>query len=142
MEITKRSGEKDAKSQISDTERWASLIAGGTMVLLGLKDLSLRGVLLAISGGGLVYHGTTSDRSLEHIVEEISGISSSIKVERTVSINKPAEELYRFWRDFNNLPRFMKHLKSLTVIDDKRSHWVAKAPLGLSVEWDAKIITD
>ena len=66
-----------------------------------------------------------------------------MKVEKTVTIqNKSAEELYRFWHDFENLPTFMQHLKSVTVINETRSHWVAKAPLGTSVEWDADIITD
>ncbi len=66
-----------------------------------------------------------------------------MKVEKTVTIqNKSAEELYRFWHDFENLPTFMQHLKSVTVINETRSHWVAKAPLDTSVEWDADIITD
>lgn len=60
----------------------------------------------------------------------------------TITINRPVEEVYRFWRDFQNLPRFMSHLESVQVMDDKRSHWVAKAPAGATVEWDAEIIDD
>ena len=63
-------------------------------------------------------------------------------VVRAVTINLPREEVYAFWRDFENLPRFMKHLESVTVLDSRRSHWVAKAPAGTKVEWDAEIITD
>jgi uncharacterized membrane protein len=62
-----------------------------------------------------------------------------IKVEKSVFVNRPAEELYRFWRNFENLPRFMDHLESVTVLDENRSHWVAKAPAGTKVEWDATI---
>lgn len=69
-------------------------------------------------------------------------MSETIKVEKTVTINKPQDELYRFWHNFENLPQFMNHLKSVKVIDEKRSHWVAEAPLGISVEWDANIIED
>jgi uncharacterized membrane protein len=47
--------------------------------------------------------------------------------------------VYRFWRNFENLPRFMDHLEAVTVIDETRSHWVAKAPVGTRVEWDAVI---
>lgn len=65
-----------------------------------------------------------------------------IDVKKSVTINKSPEELYHFWRNFENLPRFMNHVKSITVLDDKRSHWVAKAPLDTSVEWDAEIIDD
>jgi len=48
-------------------------------------------------------------------------------------------EVYRFWRNFENLPRFMDHLEAVTVIDENRSHWVAKGPAGTRVEWDAVI---
>ncbi len=69
-------------------------------------------------------------------------MSKTIKVEKTVTINKPQDELYNFWHNFENLPQFMNHLKLVKVVDEKRSHWVAKAPLGTSVEWDANIIED
>ena len=68
--------------------------------------------------------------------------SRGIHLEHSVTINKSPEELYRYWRDFNNLPRIMDHLESVTVQDEKRSHWVAKAPAGYKVEWDAEIIND
>jgi uncharacterized membrane protein len=64
---------------------------------------------------------------------------SRFRVEQTVFINRPAEELFRFWRNFENLPRVMDHLQSVRNIDDRRSHWVAKAPAGMEVEWDAEI---
>ncbi|HEY9875425.1 MAG TPA: SRPBCC family protein, partial [Candidatus Obscuribacterales bacterium] len=57
-------------------------------------------------------------------------------------INKSPEELYRFWHNFENLPTFMKHLKYVRVIDNRRSHWIANAPMGASVEWDADIVND
>jgi uncharacterized membrane protein len=126
------------KSNVSDTERWASLIGGSALVLLGLKQGSLRGALTALAGGGLAYHGATGQSSLQDKV----GMNQGIKVEKTVTISKPAEELYRFWHDFENLPRFMKHLKHVKVYDNKRSHWIASAPLGASVEWDADMIND
>ncbi len=69
-------------------------------------------------------------------------MSKTIKVEKTVTINKPQDELYNFWHNFENLPKFMNHLKLVKVVDPERSHWVAKAPLGTSVEWDADIIED
>jgi uncharacterized membrane protein len=51
-------------------------------------------------------------------------------------------ELYRYWRDFENLPRIMRHLKSVKKVDEKKSHWVVDAPMGRTVEWDAEIIND
>ncbi|HYD47930.1 MAG TPA: SRPBCC family protein [Terriglobales bacterium] len=66
----------------------------------------------------------------------------AIRVEKSITVNRPVEECYRFWRDFQNLPRFMNHLESVTVIDAQRSHWVAKGPAGTTVEWDAELIND
>lgn len=63
-------------------------------------------------------------------------------MKKSIIINRSPEELYQFWRDFENLPRFMNHLESVRVIDEKRSHWVAKAPAETSVEWDAEITED
>lgn len=127
----------------SDVERWGSLITAGALVLAGLSQRSLRGTLLAIAGGSLAYHGAIGQKSLQDKITEATGLDKEIRVERTVTIsNKSPEELYRFWCNFENLPTFMKHLKSVTVINDTRSHWIANAPLGNSVEWDADLITD
>ena len=68
--------------------------------------------------------------------------SNSVHVRRTITIRKPREEVYAFWRNFENLPRFMNHLQSVQVLDDRRSHWVANAPAGTTVEWDAEITVD
>ena len=58
------------------------------------------------------------------------------------TVDKPRQELYGFWRDFTNLPKFMKHLQSVTVQDEKRSHWVTDGPAGSRVSWDADVIND
>jgi uncharacterized membrane protein len=65
-----------------------------------------------------------------------------IRVTRTVTINRPPEELYNFWRELENLPRFMPYLEYVRVLDGRRSHWKAKAPLGFTVAWDAEITED
>lgn len=66
----------------------------------------------------------------------------AIEVRRATTIARSPREVYDFWRHIENLPRFMDHLKSVTTTGDKTSHWVAKAPLGQSVEWDAEITQD
>jgi len=64
-------------------------------------------------------------------------------VVRSVTVNRPAEELYRFWRDFQNVPRFMRHLERVEAPGDgKRSHWVAKGPAGVPIAWDAETTED
>ena len=63
-------------------------------------------------------------------------------IAKTVTINRPRQTLYAFWRDFRNLPLFMENIESVAVTDDHRSHWKVKAPAGTSVEWDSVIIED
>jgi len=66
----------------------------------------------------------------------------AVRAIRTITVNRPAEELYRFWRNFENLPRVMGHIDSVRKIDDLHSHWVARAPGGYQVEWDSEITYD
>jgi uncharacterized membrane protein len=73
---------------------------------------------------------------------DLGARKGDVLVGRTVTIDRPREELYAFWRDFNNLPRFMHHIRSVTVTSAGRSHWVVEAPGGKTVEWDSEIIED
>ncbi len=74
--------------------------------------------------------------------EALSG-RAGVHVEERVVIARPVSEVFRFWRHLPNLPRFMQHLQSVTASGDgRRSHWVARAPLGMTVEWDAEVINE
>jgi uncharacterized membrane protein len=64
------------------------------------------------------------------------------KAQSVTTIKRPAQELYDFWHDFENLPRFMLHLELVEITGPRRSHWVARAPAGKTVEWDAEIVED
>ena len=63
-------------------------------------------------------------------------------VQESVTIDRPARELYDFWRNFENLPQFMDNIKSVRKHDERRSHWVIKAPAGTSVEFDSRVTDD
>jgi uncharacterized membrane protein len=65
-----------------------------------------------------------------------------VLIGRSVTIDRPRQELYAFWRDLERLPLFMRHIKSITVVDAIRSHWVVDAPAGKTVEWDSTITAD
>jgi uncharacterized membrane protein len=115
-------------------------------------DLTLLGAALAA--------GRSDRRKLAVAVAAVAGVTAldmicaqrlsrgattaigGVRVLKSVTINRTPEELYKFWRDFQNLPRFMKHLESVQVTDDKRSHWTARGPAGTRVEWDAEIFED
>jgi uncharacterized membrane protein len=154
--LTQAQGGEDASQgyggevNVGEVERWASAIGGGALAIYGLTRGTYGGVALALLGASLVYRGTTGHC---HAYEAM-GVDTSkgegdnpfvsvrgghgIKVEKSVTINKSPEELYNFWLNFENLPRFMNHLQEVRVTGDGRSHWVAKGPAGTSVEWDAE----
>ena len=139
---------------VGQAERWASAIAGGALAILGLRARSVPGLIAAAVGGSLVYRGVSGychayDAMGVNTAEGETAAAAptdyftrGIHVEESVTINKSPWELYAYWRNFENLPRFMHHLESVRVVDGTRSHWVAKAPAGQTVEWDAEIIND
>jgi len=63
-------------------------------------------------------------------------------VRRSITIGRPPAEVFRFWRDFQNLPRFLAHLESVAVLDARRSRWRVRGPVGSSFEWNAEIIDE
>lgn len=139
---------------VGNAERWASAIAGGAIAVAGVRSRSLGGLLAAAAGGALVYRGvsghcaTYAALGVDTAHRDRAGASPEkyfhrgIHVEQAMTINRTPWDLYQFWRNFDNLPRFMSHVKSVKVIDERRSHWVVEGPAGRSVEWDAEIIND
>jgi uncharacterized membrane protein len=154
MPITNTATPRHRQSKnVSDTERLASVIGGGTLVAYGVQKKSWAGAALAALGSTLAFRGLTGHCP----VYQALGVTTNpagrgrgasipyelgVRVDASVTINRPREELYRFWRNLENLPRFMRHLESVKEIDNKHSHWVAKAPAGRSVQWKAEIINE
>ena len=144
----------DNYNNISNPERWLSVVAGTALAAYGLTRRSIPGLILAGVGGALAWRGATG----HCMVYDALGFSTAdqanddrqvsvpygrgFRVEKSVTVNASPEDLYRFWQNFENLPRFMSHLESVKVFDDKRSHWVAKGPAGTDAEWDAEIINE
>jgi uncharacterized membrane protein len=91
---------------------------------------------------GVTALDTVTGRKLSRGTAEGAARRRAIEVRRAVTIDRPREEVYAFWRNFENLPRFMEHLVSVRVLDDRRSHWKARVPGGATVEWDAEITED
>jgi len=138
-----------AAINVGDAERMLSLIGGGALTVLGLSRRSLGGLALAAVGGSLVYRGMTGHCSLYQALDLNTagepGPATAVraghgcKVEESLTINRPPADLYRFFRDFTNLPRFMQHVESITTQGPNRSHWVVSGPMSMRVEWDAEI---
>lgn len=139
------------RTNVSSNERWLALAAGGALVGLGVTGRT-PALLSSLLGGYLIYRATTGNCMLYQAL----GVSTSdstaentavaaghgTKVEHAVTVNRPAADVYRFWRDFENLPRFMTHLVDVDTTTDGRSRWRAKGPLGITVEWHAEIVAD
>lgn len=147
---------------VSTLERGISAVGGALLTTYGLTRRSPQGITAAVVGGTLLYRGlsghcpvyasigvTTAGQRrrdaggnvLRHPAEHLSG-SRGVNVEHSVTIDRPRAEVYRFWRQLENLPRFMDHLESVDVIDQRRSRWVARGPGGMRVSWDAEIINE
>ncbi|HEY2091950.1 MAG TPA: SRPBCC family protein [Thermoanaerobaculia bacterium] len=142
-----------AQQNVSNPERWVSVVAGAAIAGYGLARRSLSGLALAGLGGALLWRGGTGCCPIyeslgisTHHDDDESNVSvrygHGIRVEKTVTVGTSAGQLYAYWHNFENLPRFMRHLKSVQVKDSKRSHWVVKGPAGIDAEWDAEIINE
>ena len=139
---------------ITETERWASLIGGSALAAVGLSRRSRGGLAAALAGAELIRRGATGHSLLfEWLGFRTAGKGQGaettslpyelgVRVDGAVTVARPRAEIYRFWRDLENLPHFMKHVESVRVIDPLRSHWVVTAPAGRTVEWEAEIINE
>jgi len=142
---------RQAAVNVGDTERWISGVGGTVLALFGLSRGDLAGLALVGLGGALVYRGLsghcTCYQALGLNTADQHGPATSVaaghgvKIEQAVTINAPREKLFQFWRNLENLPRIMTHLERVTQRGDV-SHWVAKGPLNVPVEWDAQIINE
>jgi uncharacterized membrane protein len=144
-----------ASQNVNSRERWLSVVIGSAVAAYGLTRRSVGGITLAGLGSALVWRGASGHcavydalgiTSVAETADDRPNVSvpygRGVRVEQTVTIGLPPEEIYAFFRNFENLPRFMSHLQSVTVLDDKRSHWVTKGPAGSDAEWDAEIINE
>lgn len=136
---------------VGDLERTASILAGAWLAISGLRQRGASGWLTLGLGAEMLRRGATG-RCYAYDVLGLSTIpkppgaslsyTAGVRVDAAVTVYRPREEVFRFFRDFRNLPQIMRHLESVTMLDDRRSHWVAKAPVGQTVEWDAEIINE
>lgn len=128
------------------TAAWAWSRVGGDAMDLALLGAAARGpdanprriAMAATAVVGVAALDLYASRRLQHEPVELR----EEPITHALAINSTPEALYTFWRNVENLPRFMTHLESVTVTGDRTSHWVAKAPAGMSVEWDAQIVRD
>lgn len=136
---------------VGEVERWGSIAVGALLVLAGLSRGRVSGLVMGLTGAGLLHRGVTGScqtyRTLgvdtaRHNPATAIPAQEGVKVEYALQINAPANQLFGYWRDVENLPRVMRHLKQVDALDRQRSHWVAGGPLGVTVEWDAEVFNE
>ncbi len=154
----------DTRHNVARGERIGSVALGAALVGLGVRRRDPAGLVAALFGSYFIARGATGRCAVYQALGVSTGEADSVirpssrddvtsraatvnarkavKVERSVTIEKPRAELFAFWRNFENLPRFMEHLVSVRVDSPTRSHWQAKAPAGRTVEWDAEIVNE
>ena len=135
---------------VNAIERAVSVAAGAALIGLALKQRRYFGTV-ATAGAGLVARGASGYCPVNHAIgrglastdtRAALGGPAGTHLQSTVVIQRPAFELYRYWRQLENLPSFIRHLESVEEFERGRSHWVMRGPAGTRVEWDAEIVNE
>lgn len=133
---------------VSWPERMISATVGTLLFTNGVGNLfrnPTSALLKTVLGGYLMYRGASGNCALYSLLGNNENLvhSGSVNVRTTMVVNIPKHEVYRFWRNLENLPLFMKHLKSVKEDDNKTSHWEALMPGNLGIiKWEATIVED
>lgn len=136
--------------EMEPTSRVIASAGGAAMFWYGLRqDGMARWPLMAL-GAGLLYQGISGNNLLDFVpvvsdlpgVDQLTSAPTHLHIRKTLTVNRPANELYDYWRNLENLPSFMQHIVSVKDLGEGRSHWVANVVRNLQLEWDARITVD
>lgn len=130
-------------------QRWIAVAAASAAISYGLSRRSAPGFLLAVAAAPLAYSGLTAwprtrtnGRLRADDTRVALGGARGIHVRESIRVERPVDEVYRYWRQLDNLPKAMSHLEQVTDLGNNRSHWAIAGPAGVRFEWDAEIIND
>ena len=126
-------------------------LLGSALLSYGVKKRSVAGGVATLVGADLICAGITG-----HHFHEVLGVKSfngtrrrsaiphqlGVHIDTSIFVGVDVKDAYNYMRDFQNLPYFMDHLQDVRIIDDRCSHWTARGPIGTTIEWDARIISD
>lgn len=135
---------------VGQNERLISMAGGLLLAYLGLRNIrsfSTPNILSLVAGGLLLYRGATGHCPVNSAIGRNSakghGRVTGVDLGVSVTVDRPRDEVYRFWRKLENLPRFMRHLKEVKQLDNNRSKWTARVPGDItSVSWEAEIVDE
>jgi uncharacterized membrane protein len=131
------------KKNVSTLERIAMITSGGYLLYKGLSQ-EKKSVVKIGGGGALLFRGLSGYCPLYDAVDHLKNDkASNVNIRVNSFVEKPISEVYNFWRDFENLPKFMTHLESVKPLSYTTSKWTAKGPAGIGkLSWKAEIIKD
>ncbi len=136
---------------LGQTERWISVGLGGLMVGLCLRRVGPLAYLVGLLGTALIARGVTRrdpvtrvlrPSAAERAIARERGWSGAALVSGSIIVNRPRAQLYQFWRDFSNLPRFFDGVSRIDMIDGQRSRWRLAGPGGADLEWEGVVVRD
>lgn len=137
---------------VNQVERAVSMLLGGMLVASGIRRRSLGGAVAALAGGGLLARGVTGHSTLYQKlglhseggrkIPMARRARSEFDIVRAMTIGKPAEELYRLWRDPKVQAQLLADYGEITMKDDKHAHWRVRGPLDQPIEWDTEIVEE
>jgi uncharacterized membrane protein len=134
---------------VGRAERLVSGLLGGALASYGFRRGGLSGWLIALLGGGLVSRAATGHCPAYSALGMTTAharprdyFENGVKIEEAVTVERSPADLYQFWRNFENLPRFMRNVESVQITGDTTSRWAVKGPFGKRWEWEATIINE
>lgn len=140
--------QSERMTNVGETERLVSAVAGGALLVFGLSRKSLGGLTLAAIGAALGYRGVTGHCDVyERLGIDAGGAHRNVgnlgvKIDESIVVNAPPERVYAFWRNLENLPRLLSHVERVDVVDLTHSRWAVRGPAGAPMSWDAELIND
>lgn len=141
------------ETNVGGPERVASAVGGAALAVLGARQKGARGALMGALGLFLLQRGATGRCAVYGALGvDTSGVArrermpeneeAAVSVSAAVTVNRPPAELYAFWRDFRNAPRYMDRISRVEVHDELRSRWTATGPMGRSWQWESEVTED
>jgi uncharacterized membrane protein len=144
-----------ADVNVGKGERIASLLGGAGLALLAARQKGVGGALLGLAGAVLLHRGATGHCYVYDALEvDTSGEPAAsrgtvaleeqpgVSVNASITVARPADEVYAIWRDFERAPRYMDRIAQVEVLDDTRSRWTATGPMGRSWTWESEVVED
>lgn len=125
-------------------------VGGAALAWYGLRQRGARRWPLTLIGAGLLYQGMTGQNMFDQVpmiervpvAKHLTSTPAQLRIRKTLTVNRPVEDLYNYWHQFENLPTFMRHVKSVETLGNGRSRWVVNVLRDMELEWDAQITVD